>query len=241
MTPIRTAARTLLGALFVGSGYYVLKHPERHVAEAKPVADYLEPALEAANLPTDTETLVKATGAAQIAGGLLLASGHFTRPAAAVLAATVVPSTIAAHPFWNENDPERKAEQRTQFAKNLGLLGGLLYAMVDRGGKPSLAYQTRYAARDAGRRAGYAARDARRAAKVAGLTAGLSGVTTAKRAGTAVSRAGDAVSDTVGNAAWRASTVASDAGKAVRRTARTARREARIAARALQAGRRLPF
>lgn len=241
MTPIRTAARTLLGALFVGSGYYVLKHPERHVAEAKPVADYLEPALEAANLPTDTETLVKATGAAQIAGGLLLASGHFTRPAAAVLAATVVPSTIAAHPFWNEEDPDRKAEQRTQFAKNLGLLGGLLYAMVDRGGKPSLAYQTRYAARDAGRRAGYAVRDARRAAKVAGAAAGLSGVTAAKRASHAVGRASDAITDTVGNAAWRASTVASDAGKSVRRSARTARREAKLAARALQAGRRMPF
>jgi uncharacterized membrane protein YphA (DoxX/SURF4 family) len=241
MTPIRTAARTLLGALFVGSGYYVLKHPERHVAEAKPVTDYLEPALDAANLPTDTETLVKATGVAQIAGGLLLASGHFTRPAAAVLAATVVPSTIAAHPFWNEADPERKAEQRSQFAKNLGLLGGLLYAMVDRDGKPSLAWQTRYAARDASRRAGYAARDARRAAKVAGATAGLGGVTAAKRAGSAVGRASDVVSDTVGNAAWRASTAASQAGKSVRRTARTARREARLAARALQAGRRLPF
>src|SRR5690242_6479294 len=152
MTPIRTAARTLLGALFVGSGYYVLKHPERHVADAKPVADYLEPALEAANLPTDTETLVKATGYAQVAGGLLLASGHFTRPAAAVLAATVVPSTIASHPFWNEADPQRKADQRTQFAKNLGLLGGLLYAIVDRDGRPSLAYQAKYAARDAGRR-----------------------------------------------------------------------------------------
>jgi uncharacterized membrane protein YphA (DoxX/SURF4 family) len=179
MTPIRTAARTLLGALFVGSGYYVLKHPERHVANAKPVTDYLEPALEAANLPTDTETLVKATGAAQIAGGLLLASGHFTRPAAAVLAATVVPSTIASHPFWNEADPQRKAEQQTQFAKNLGLLGGLLYAMVDRDGKPSLAYQTGYAARDAGRRGRYAARDAKRAAKVAGVTAGLTGATAA--------------------------------------------------------------
>jgi putative oxidoreductase len=241
MTPIRTAARTLLGALFVGSGYLVLKHPERHVADAKPVTDYLEPALEAANLPTDTETLVKATGVAQVAGGLLLATGHFTRPAAAVLAATVVPSTIATHPFWAESDPQRRAEQRAQFAKNLGLLGGLLYAMVDRGGRPSLAYQTRYAAREAGRRGRYAARDARRAAKVAGAAAGLTGVTAAKRAGDVVSRAGDAITDTVGNAAWRASTAASQAGKSVRRSARTAKREAKLATRALQAGRRLPF
>ena len=230
MTPIRTAARTLLGALFVGSGWLALRHPDRLVARAKPVTDRMSPALEAANLPTDPETLVKVNGAVQVAGGLLLATGHFTRPAAAALAASVVPSTLAAHPFWTETDPQRKADQQVQFAKNMGLLGGLLFAAVDRGGKPSLAYQARYAARDA-----------RRAAKVLGATAGLTGARAATRAGTSARRAGDAVSETVGNAAWRASTAASSAGRSVRRSARTARREARLAARAVRFGRRLPF
>jgi uncharacterized membrane protein YphA (DoxX/SURF4 family) len=230
MTPIRTAARTLLGALFVGSGWLALRNPDRLVTRAKPVTDRLSPALRAANLPTEPETLVKANGAIQLVGGVLLATGHLTRPAAAALAATVVPSTIAAHPFWTETDPQRRADQQVQFAKNLGLLGGLLFATVDRGGKPSLAWRTRYAARDA-----------RRTARAFGATAGLSGALAAKRAGFAVRRAGDAVSDTVGNAAWRASTAASDAGRSVRRTARTARREAKLAARAVQLGRSLPF
>jgi uncharacterized membrane protein YphA (DoxX/SURF4 family) len=230
MTPIRTAARTLLGALFVGSGWMALRHPDRLVSRAKPVTDRMSPALQAANLPTEPETLVKVNGAVQLAGGLLLATGHFTRPAAAALAASVVPSTLAAHPFWTESDPQRRADQQVQFAKNLGLLGGLLYAAVDRGGKPSLAWRTRYAAREA-----------RRATKAIGATTGLSGALAATRASSAVRRAGDAVSESVGNAAWRASTAASQAGRSVRRTARTARREARLAARAVQVGRRLPF
>jgi uncharacterized membrane protein YphA (DoxX/SURF4 family) len=230
MTPIRTAARTLLGALFIGSGWMALRHPDRLVPRAKPVTDRLSPALQAANLPTEPETLVKINGAVQLTAGVLLATGHLTRPAAAALAVSAVPSTLAAHPFWTETDPQRRADQRVQFAKNLGLLGGLLYAAVDRGGRPSMAWRTRHAARDA-----------RRTARALGTTAGLSGALAAKRAGFAVRRAGDAVSETVGNAAWRASTAASDATRSVRRTARTARREARLAARAVQVGRRLPF
>lgn len=226
MTPIRTAARTLLGTLFVGSGVLALRHSDQLAGKAKPVADQLGPALEAAGLPTDPETLVKVNGAVQVAGGLLLATGYFTRPAAAALAASVVPSTIAAHPFWTEHDPQRRAEQQVQFAKNLGLLGGLLFAAVDRGGKPSLAWRARYAARDARRSARYAARDARRSARQAAATAGLTGALAAKEAGGIARRAGDK---------------ANQAGRSVRRGARTARREARLVMRAARFGRSLPF
>src|SRR3712207_6056623 len=92
MKPIRIAARTLLGGLFVGSGLLALRHPAQLANRAKPVTDRMAPALEAANLPTDPETLVKTNAFIQVAGGALLASGYFTRPAAAALAATVVPS-----------------------------------------------------------------------------------------------------------------------------------------------------
>jgi putative oxidoreductase len=237
MTPIRTAARALLGALFVGSGVAALRNPGRLVSRAKPVTDQLTPALEAAHLPTDPETLVKLNGAVQVAGGLMLVTGHFTRPAATALAASLVPTTIAGHPFWTEEDPQRKAEQRLQFAKNLGLLGGLLYAAVDRGGRPSVAW-----------RAQHAAKDARRSAKHAGATAGLAAAIAAQRAKSRARNAGDAVTEAVGNAAWRASgaakrvgDAATHAGHSARRSARTARREARLAVRAVQLGRRLPF
>lgn len=170
MTPIRSAARTLLGALFVGSGWVALRHPERLAVQAKPVTDRLAPTLTAAGLPTDPATLVKATGAIHVAGGLALVTGHFTRPAATLLAATVVPATVAAHPFWNEPDPQRRADQQVQFAKNLGLLGGLLFAAVDRGGRPSLAWRARHATRHATRSAKVAGAAGAKAARDAGRT-----------------------------------------------------------------------
>jgi uncharacterized membrane protein YphA (DoxX/SURF4 family) len=80
MTPIRTAARTLLGTLFIGSGVLALRHPAQLTSRAKPIADTMTPALEAAGLPTDPETLVKVNALVQVTGGILLASGYLRRP-----------------------------------------------------------------------------------------------------------------------------------------------------------------
>ena len=45
-----------------------------------------------------------------------------------MLAASLVPTTLAGHRFWEETDPQAKAMQRLQFAKNTSVLGGLLLA-----------------------------------------------------------------------------------------------------------------
>src|SRR5437899_2566247 len=125
MKPIRTAAHLMLGAIFISSGARTLADPDRVVDRAKRVTDQIAPMLEAADLPTDPKTLVRINSAVQLAGGVLLASGHFTRPAALALAGSLVPTTLAGHPFWTEQDPTRRTAERIQFAKNMGLLGGL--------------------------------------------------------------------------------------------------------------------
>lgn len=142
MRPVRTAARALLGAIFVASGARSLADPERVVATAKPVTDRLTPLLERADprLPTDTRTLVRLNGAVQLVGGLLLSNRRLSRPAAVALAASLVPTTVAGHPFWTYDQPERRTHE-TQFLKNLGLLGGLLLAAADTQGKPGLRYR----------------------------------------------------------------------------------------------------
>jgi putative oxidoreductase len=147
MSPVRTAARALLGALFVVSGARAVANPDAQVAKAKRVTDRLTPLLEKTDsrLPTETRTLVQVNGAAQLGAGLLFVTGHLTRPAAAVLAGTLVPTTIAGHPFWTVDDPAERRTQQTQFLKNLGLLGGLLLAAVDTQGKPGLAWRTSHA------------------------------------------------------------------------------------------------
>jgi uncharacterized membrane protein YphA (DoxX/SURF4 family) len=48
------------------------------------------------------------------------------RVAALVLAGSLVPTTLAGHRFWEEDDPKTRAAQQLQFLKNTSMLGGLL-------------------------------------------------------------------------------------------------------------------
>jgi putative oxidoreductase len=241
MRPIGSVARAMLGAVFVGSGVLALRNPDRHVQQAKQLTDQLAPTLEAAHLPTDPRTLVKVNGAVQLTGGLLLITGHATRPAAAALAASLVPSTVVAHPFWTESDPQKRAEQEVQFVKNLGLLGGLLLAVLDRGGKPSLAWRTRYAARQAGRSARFTAKQARTAATHAAHDALVAAGHTAKTARRTATHAAHTAVTAATHTAHNTRQSAGYAAKSARRTAGHLGREARVSVGAARLGRRLPF
>jgi uncharacterized membrane protein YphA (DoxX/SURF4 family) len=173
MTPVRTAARSMLAAIFVIQGWAAFRGPAKLADKARPLTDRLEPTWKAVHpsLPTDAETLVRVNGAAQVAGGILLATGQATTPAALVLAGSLVPTTRAGHAFWEIEDPAQRNQQRINFLKNLGLIGGLLFAALDNEGRPGLAWRTRNTARNARRGAGHTARTARREAQHAVHTA----------------------------------------------------------------------
>jgi len=143
MSPVRTVARLFLSTIFVVSGARSIARPTAFVPRAQKVADKVGPLFEKTHpsLPTDPETLVRLNGAAQVAAGFMLATGRLTRPAALVLASTLVPTTLAAHPFWTIKDPQERRHQETHFMKNLGLFGGLLLAAADTQGRPGLAWR----------------------------------------------------------------------------------------------------
>ncbi|MFC4031207.1 DoxX family membrane protein [Streptomyces polygonati] len=147
MAVLRKFARPMLATMFVSGGYATLRHPEAAGPAAKPVA--LSIAGRIKKLPDDPRQLVRINSAVQLGAGTLLALGRFPRGAALALAATLVPSTLAGHPYWTIEDPEERARQRVHFVKNLSLLGGLLLAAADTHGKPSLAYRTRRGTRHA--------------------------------------------------------------------------------------------
>lgn len=172
MKPVRTAARAMLATIFVVSGVRVLIAPGSRLDAARRVTDRVGPLLEKVDprIPTDAATLVRAKAATDVVAGLALASGHFTRPAAAVLAVNLVPTTFAGHPFWTLPKPEREP-QLTHFLKNLGLLGGLLLAAADTQGKPNLRYRTTHAVDRSQRSVKRALRTAKREARIAALTA----------------------------------------------------------------------
>ena len=164
MTLVRRVARPLLASMFVVGGLDALRHPGARADKAAPLVDKLA---EPLGLPDDPELLVRANGAAMVAGGALLAVGRLPRVAASVLAASLVPTTIAGHPFWEEQDPAARKQQRTHFLKNLGLLGGVLLAAVDTEGKPGVAWRAQHVLGDGKRGAQRATRSARREARLA--------------------------------------------------------------------------
>src|SRR5262245_59389846 len=135
MTAIRLIARPMLASMFVVGGIDALTHAASKVPKAEKVtghvptvADKIAPGLP---VPTDPATLVRVNGAAQVLAGLTLATGRLPRVSALVLAASLLPTTYAGHPFWEEKDKTARSAQRIQFFKNISMLGGLLLAGVD--------------------------------------------------------------------------------------------------------------
>ena len=171
MTLSRVIARPFLASIFVAGGINALRNTDAHAEKAKPVTDRVVPfarkAAPGAPIPTDARTLVRINAGAQILAAAALATGRAPRLSATVLAASLVPTTVAGHAFWNETDPQAKAQQRLNFLKNTSILGGLLLAGVDTDGKPGLAWRARRAATDVRRETRRLAKDARHEARLA--------------------------------------------------------------------------
>jgi uncharacterized membrane protein YphA (DoxX/SURF4 family) len=151
MHPVRTAARAMLAGVFVVQGAEALTHPDLLVARARRVTDRVGPTL--GNLhPTlaETRTLVQ-VNAAVMAGGAALLLTPLRRAAALAVAATLVPTTLAGHSFWELTDSGERKHHRFQFFANLGLVGGLLLAAVDTEGRPGLRWRTGHLVSDANR------------------------------------------------------------------------------------------
>lgn len=125
----RTIARPLVASVFIVSGLDVLMNPEPRAKAAKPVVDKVASVIPFA--PTDPVEAVRLNAAVHLGAGVLLAAGVMPRLAALALAASMVPTTIAGHPFWEIDDPVKRSQQRVQFLKNTGILGGLLVLALD--------------------------------------------------------------------------------------------------------------
>ncbi|PPK70957.1 DoxX family protein [Actinokineospora auranticolor] len=150
---LRRLARPMLAAIFISGGINALRSAEAHAEAAKPLLDPLAERYGdklPGQVPTDPVTLVRIDGAVKVGAGIALALGKFPRLAALALSGSLVPTTLAAHRFWEEKDPAVRQQQQIHFVKNVSLLGGLLIAAVDTHGKPSVAWRARRAGHDLG-------------------------------------------------------------------------------------------
>ena len=149
---VRRIARPLLAAPFIYGGISTLRKPQDRVPGAAPVVEKIAEAADAqlpVQVPRDVQQWVQADAAVKVAAGSLFALNKFPRLTALVLSASIVPTTLAGHRFWEHEDPTERFGQISNFLKNTGLLGGLLLAAVDTEGKPSVGYRARRSAKAA--------------------------------------------------------------------------------------------
>lgn len=119
--PVQVLARGLLGLPFIVLGWDAAREPGGRIDR-----------VAALGVP-QPELAVRVNGYAMATAGTALALGVAPRLAAAVLVATLVPTTWAGHRFWEHSEPQQRTGQRIHFLKNLAMIGGLLLVAVRSG------------------------------------------------------------------------------------------------------------
>jgi len=148
MTILHAIARTMMASYFIANGIKSLRHPESSPDEIAALDHKIMPVMRAVvpgalmdRLPSDGTALTKMCGSMQIAGGIALATGLGRRCGAAMLAGTMVPAVVAAHPLDVSSD--QRDQCAAKLAMAVALTGGTLLAAQDTQGKPSLAWRAR--------------------------------------------------------------------------------------------------
>ena len=128
LTPLRPVARIFTGSTYVLLGFDALRAPGARVEQAGPVLAAIRKVVP---LPEDDELVVRGNAAVQVVCGALLAMGVAQRLSALALVGSLIPTTLAGHSYWTVEDPTARKMQRIQFHKNLAMIGGLLFAVLD--------------------------------------------------------------------------------------------------------------
>jgi putative oxidoreductase len=129
LAPLRPAARILTGSTYALLGFDAMTAPGGRVDQAAPLLATIRKRVPL--LPADDELVVRANAAAQVAGGVMLALGRAPRLSALILAGSLIPTTLAGHSYWQIEDPAARKMQQIQFHKNMAMIGGLLFAVLD--------------------------------------------------------------------------------------------------------------
>ncbi len=132
---VQAIGRVLISAVFIVFGYIQFTHIGNYVANpavirvAGMTGGILSPAVIAYLVAT-----------IDLLGGILILFGYQTRWTAIVLIVFVVLTLLLVHTFWTMEGPARAANQ-AHFYKNLALIGGLLFLIVQGPGRCSLDHR----------------------------------------------------------------------------------------------------
>jgi putative oxidoreductase len=126
------AGRILIGGIFVQSGFQKLMGLDAFAAS-----------LARNGIPAAIAPVLAPIGAGvEFVGGLAIVFGLMTRYAAVLMIVFVIVATLISHRFWALQGAERRT-QTVQFAKNVAIIGGFLFAFVSGGGRLSLDHWRR--------------------------------------------------------------------------------------------------
>lgn len=114
-------ARMMMAGIFVVAGWDAFREPGNRPNQAAKLGF------------GDPELAVRANGLGMMVAGSGLGLGIKPKLSALALIGLLVPTTLAGHAFWDEEQPQAVARQRVQFLKNLGLAGGLLAVLASGG------------------------------------------------------------------------------------------------------------
>ncbi|GCB43724.1 DoxX family membrane protein [Streptomyces sp. NL15-2K] len=123
-------SRLALAAVFVSGGRHVWQHPDGPAQGAETFLKRCRRAVPLLDRFTDRQ-LVRANAAVHMTAGATLAAGIAPAASATALTGSLVPTTLAAFPFWAQPDGPQRVRQQGDFLKNLALAGGLLAVMVN--------------------------------------------------------------------------------------------------------------
>lgn len=149
MSLIRHAARTLIATAVIVEGLDAVRDPYRQADGTGKALQFV--ARHGGPVPEDDPALlVRGHGAIQVGAGLALMTDTATRPAALLLAGTMLPAAVAEDPFWEAEEKAERGQRLRRTLARLGLLGGLLIVAMDTEGRPGVAWKTAWAAKRAG-------------------------------------------------------------------------------------------
>lgn len=139
---LRRISRPLLASWFVIQGTDAARHPAEHAQRGGPLANAVAARLGVPRPlePREIRTAARLHGAAVTLCALGLAVGRRPRACAAALALLSAPLVVEER-YWSAEDPAVRRRLREQFFRDLAIVGGLLAAAADSGGKPSLGWR----------------------------------------------------------------------------------------------------
>jgi putative oxidoreductase len=117
---IRGVGRLMLSGVFIAGGADAVRNPEYPAQKAEEELGVPKPTLAA-----------RVNGATMVAGGAMVGLGYRPRLGPTLLAGSLVPTTLAGHPFWEEDDEQARTNQQIHFFKNLAMLGAALLIIAD--------------------------------------------------------------------------------------------------------------